>query len=128
MIKMEEVTITIACPVGDGHELAKNLMSSVVADTATVYKWNHGIRQRSEQAVKEIIKVATTEALGSLMFVIHNKVYELRESDVDGHLFGYDIYEDDSDDPINLGDIAYFDHEPTQIDVVRWIEDFEPIV
>lgn len=128
MMKMEEVTITIACPVGDGHNLAQSLMSSVAADAATVYKWNHGVRQCSEQAVKEIMKVATTEALGRLMFVVHNKVYELRESDVDGHLFGYDIYEDDSDDPINLGDIAYFDHEPTQIDVVRWIEDFEPIV
>lgn len=61
-------------------------------------------------------------------FVIGNKRYALVESDVSDGMYGYDIYEDDNADPINLGDIAYFDHEPTQKDVEEWLADFQEII
>lgn len=34
---------------------------------------------------------------------------------------GYDIYKNNNLDPINLGEIAYFNREPTKQDFIEWI-------
>lgn len=41
--------------------------------------------------------------------------------------FGYDIYIPSQDDPINLGDVAYFDSIPTEKDVNEWLSDFAEV-
>ena len=58
-------------------------------------------------------------------FIIGDKKYTLLESDMTDNMFGYDIYEEDDADPLNLGEIAYFDHEPTQKDIEVWVEDYQ---
>jgi hypothetical protein len=69
------------------------------------------------------------DSTGNLQFIINGISYELVESDMDpdAHYdgFGYDIYEGDNpNDPINLGQIVYFDRKPTQKDVEKWLSDF----
>jgi len=61
-------------------------------------------------------------------FIINGKTYTLEESDVSENWFGYDVYEGDGADPINLGEVAYFGHPPTKEDVEEWLEDFKEIV
>jgi hypothetical protein len=57
-----------------------------------------------------------------MKFIVNGKTYELYKVD---EPYGYDIYEGNNQDPINLGEVAYFDHEPTQEDVESWIADFQ---
>jgi len=58
-------------------------------------------------------------------FIVNGKKYDLREVD---EPYGYDIYEGDDQDPINLGDVAYFDNEPTQEDIEIYLADFQEVV
>lgn len=62
-------------------------------------------------------------------FTVDGVKYEFSESDMDSDsefAWGYDIYlaSNPQGDPINLGEIAYFDHKPTQEDAENWIRNF----
>ena len=51
----------------------------------------------------------------------HNGEVDLVEVDD----LGYDIYIPDKDDPINIGEVAYFDNIPTKEDVEEWLNGLE---
>jgi len=58
-----------------------------------------------------------------IVYEINGNGYELVKVTLvdEPSAIGYDIYKDGEDDPINLGDIAYFDTEPTKEDFINWL-------
>lgn len=77
---------------------------------------------------KDMYTVEVEDELCRLIFVYKNKIYELVEADMnlkaefDG--YGYDIYEEGYDDPINMGCIAYFNDEPDSAAFRLWMDNF----
>lgn len=56
-----------------------------------------------------------------MQFEINDDRYELLQitPDEEPGEIGYDIYKNGGDEPINLGEIAYFDGEPTKQDLIE---------
>ncbi len=63
----------------------------------------------------------------TLTFDVKSKYYNGEVDLVEVDDLGYDIYIVEQDDPINLGDIAYFENIPNKEDVEKWLNDFQII-
>lgn len=66
----------------------------------------------------------------TITFTVDGVKYDFVESDIDVDAkqcgWGYDIYIEEEQDPVNLGDIAYFDNIPIQTDAEKWIRENLP--
>ena len=63
----------------------------------------------------------------TLTFNVKSKYYTGEVDLVEVDELGYDIYIIEQDDPINLGEIAYFKNIPNKEDVEKWLDDFQVI-
>jgi hypothetical protein len=129
-MKMQVVDVRVICEAGQGVQIAQDMINSFSA-TDLVFHHSSHIGDADDALRKEMIRNTPRETLDRLMFVYQDKIYELTEADMDlvaeQDGYGYDIYEEGYDDPINLGQIAYFDTEPTQQEFDAWMDKFQTI-
>lgn len=127
-MQMQVVDVRVICEAGQGEIVAAQMIHSFDA-TSLVFHYSRSITDADDALRKEIIKNTPRETLDRLIFVYKNKIYELTEADMDLAAehdgYGYDIYEEGYDDPINLGQIAYFNTEPDQRAFDAWMDKFQ---
>lgn len=126
-MQMQIVDVRVICEAGQGELIAKQMIEGIDI-TASVFQHNSHIKDADKALRKEIIKNTDRETLDRLVYVYNNTIYELIEVDVDveHECFGYDVYEDDQADPINLGSVVYFNTKsPTYRQFKNWMSKWE---